>query len=121
MPKKTLVFIYNANSGVLNAARDLIHKTVSPQTYPCKLCDITYGITGMRRLWARFIKQSEFDSVFTYRDLAPKLYPHIELGALPAIFSIEESVAQELVSADEFNRIEDIPALISLLEIKLRG
>ena len=117
--RRTLVFVYNANSGVLNALADLVHKTVSPSTYPCKLCDITYGVTGMRRAWASFIKQADFKSVFTYRDLLPIHYPQILVGELPAIFLVEDLRAKEVISANEFIPLEDIPSLISLLESKM--
>ena len=117
--RRTLVFVYNANSGVLNALADLVHKTVSPSTYPCKLCDITYGVTGMRRAWASFIKQSDFKSVFTYRDLLPTQYPQIQVSDLPAVFVLGDSTSQEVISAEEFITLEDIPSLISHLESKI--
>jgi len=117
--RRTLVFVYNANSGVFNALTDLVHKTVSPSTYPCKLCDITYGVTGMRRAWATFIKQADFKSVFTYRDLLPTRYPQIQIDELPAVFLLEDSRANEVISANEFISLEDIPSLISLLESKM--
>ena len=37
-----LVFCYNAKSGFKNGLIDLFHKTISPKTYPCNLCAITY-------------------------------------------------------------------------------
>ena len=117
--RRTLVFVYNANSGVFNALADLVHKTVSPSTYPCKLCDITYGVTGMRRAWASFIQKSDFQSVFTYRDLVPTQYPQIQIGELPAVFLLEDSGAKEVISAKEFVSLEDIPSLISFLESKM--
>lgn len=41
MAKPRLVFVYAADSGVLNIAKDVIHKLVSSSTYPCHLCAIT--------------------------------------------------------------------------------
>jgi hypothetical protein len=46
-----LIFVYNADSGILNAIKDLIHKNVSPETYPCSLCAVTYDNLGMKREW----------------------------------------------------------------------
>ena len=34
----TLVFVYNADSGVFNALADAAHKIFSPRTYACNLC-----------------------------------------------------------------------------------
>jgi len=43
-----LIFVYNADSGLLNAMKDWAHKIVSPETYPCSLCALTYNNLGMR-------------------------------------------------------------------------
>ena len=38
-----LIFVYRANSGPTSLALDFIHKIVSPKTYSCNLCNVTYG------------------------------------------------------------------------------
>ncbi len=48
LTRPALVFVYNANSGLLNALLDMGHKVVSPRTYPCSLCALTYGSLGLR-------------------------------------------------------------------------
>lgn len=35
MSQPSLIFVYNANSGMWNTMLDTIHKTVSPETYQC--------------------------------------------------------------------------------------
>ena len=42
MSDLTIQFIYNAQSGKLNALFDIAHKVLSPQTYSCDLCQITH-------------------------------------------------------------------------------
>jgi len=51
-----LVFVYNADSGMLNLVKDIAHKLLSPSTYPCSLCDLTYSAFGERKSWIRFRK-----------------------------------------------------------------
>ena len=51
-----LVFVYNADSGMLNLVKDIAHKLLSPATYPCSLCDLTYSAFGERKSWVRFRK-----------------------------------------------------------------
>ena len=51
-----LVFVYNADSGMLNLVKDIAHKLLSPSTYPCSLCDLTYSAFGERKSWVRFRK-----------------------------------------------------------------
>ena len=40
---KKLIFIYNAKSGLVNEMIDFAHKIVSPETYECNLCAISYN------------------------------------------------------------------------------
>lgn len=44
----TLIFVYNAKSGLISAFGDMVHKIVSPATYPCSLCALTYGAVCAR-------------------------------------------------------------------------
>ena len=34
---------------------DFIHRLVSPETYPCRLCDLTYGRVLKKAGWRRFV------------------------------------------------------------------
>ena len=46
---QNLVVVYNAKSGGLNAVLDYVHKMVSPKTYNCNLCKLTYDNFGQIR------------------------------------------------------------------------
>ena len=48
---KTLIFVYNANAGLFNMMSDYAHKIISPETYECNLCALTYGNLGMKQKW----------------------------------------------------------------------
>ena len=48
--KRKFIFIYNAKGGRWNSTLDLVHKYVSPSTYKCSLCKITFNI-GMKEKW----------------------------------------------------------------------
>jgi hypothetical protein len=115
----TLIFVYNANGGVLSALGDMVHKIVSPATYPCSLCALTYGAVSMRREWRRFLDGAGLPSLFLYRDEFRSDLDMRDL-ALPAILlGGDASVPQVLVSADELGALPDLPALIALLEARL--
>ena len=47
--KRKFIFIYNAKGGRWNSTLDLVHKYVSPSTYKCSLCKITFNI-GMKEI-----------------------------------------------------------------------
>ncbi|MEJ7599930.1 MAG: hypothetical protein WKG01_18635 [Kofleriaceae bacterium] len=67
MPRE-LVFVYNADSGAWNKLLDAGPKLVSPSTYACRLCALTYGAVSMRAPWARFISELPHHVRFAYRD-----------------------------------------------------
>ena len=55
-----LIFIYNAKSGVVNELIDFAHKIVSPETYDCNLCAISYGAFAMKKKWSTYIETLPF-------------------------------------------------------------
>jgi hypothetical protein len=103
---QTLILVYNANAGLLNGALDLLHKTLSPSTYPCRLCAITYGPLGMRARWKAFLESLGPNLVFLHKDEYEGPEP------LPAILAGDGSV---LVSARDFAAIDSLDALQSAL------
>ncbi len=66
--KDGLIFVYNAKSGTLNAAIDYFHKIVSPETYNCNLCILTYDNFGKKKEWKAFLKNLEAPIQFLYAD-----------------------------------------------------
>ncbi len=42
----SLLFVYNADSGLVAGLFDSAHKLLSPSTYQCQLCTLTHGVTG---------------------------------------------------------------------------
>ncbi|MDX1689131.1 MAG: hypothetical protein R3248_14200, partial [Candidatus Promineifilaceae bacterium] len=69
-----LIFVYNAHSGLFNAALDGIHKLVSPESYPCELCALTYGAIAERDEWRQFRRRSEHEMVFYHKDEFEEAY-----------------------------------------------
>ena len=63
-----LIFVYNADGGILNMFKDLIHKNVSPETYLCSLCAVTYDNLGMKREWKQFVSSLGHEVEFPHRD-----------------------------------------------------
>lgn len=69
-----LIFVYNADSGPINAMLDAAHKFVSPQTYQCELCDLTHGILRERDVWLRFRESEQTPMEFLHKDEFLKAY-----------------------------------------------
>ena len=66
--RRELVFVYNADRGVWNKLFDAAHKVLSPATYACSLCALSYGAVSMRAPWSSFVSSLPHRVRFAYRD-----------------------------------------------------
>lgn len=118
MPQR-LLFVYNADGGRLAGLKDLFHKILSPATYPCSLCAVTYGATSMRPEWGKFIKELPVPVEFLHRDEFVRAHPRWAQHPLPAAFAATE--AGELtpfIDAPEMNAA-DLNGLMALVQARL--
>ncbi len=113
-----LIFVYNANVGIAAAILDSVHKTLSPATYDCSLCAITYGSFTMDRRWKAWLKTLPYDTVFHHRQDFRSAYPGVDV-ALPAILMSRDSGITTLMSGKEIAEAVTVDALIAALERKL--
>ena len=86
-----LLFVYNADGGLLPSLKDLFHKILSPATYPCSLCAVTYGATSMRPEWKEFVRGLPVPVEFLHRDEFLRDYPQWRAQQLPAAFALTAS------------------------------
>lgn len=113
--KPALVFVYNANSGLLNALLDMGHKVVSPRTYSCSLCALTYGTLGMRREWRAFTEQLGRPVEFLHADELRERYG-LRGAALPAVFTSSGGRLETLLTKTDLDRcgsLDDLKALVT--------
>ncbi|MFP6649039.1 MAG: hypothetical protein VB817_06245 [Pirellulaceae bacterium] len=113
----SLVFIYNARSGNLQALLDLVHKTLSPATYRCALCQLTYTFR-MRQQWREYLEGLPWDIEFRYFDQLVE-EARMLAGTLPACLLKSGNHRQLLLDADMINSCQDVAGLIVLLEEQL--
>jgi len=117
--RQTIVFVYNADSGVFNTLTDIAHKIFSPETYSCNLCAITYGNFSMRTEWQEFLKTIDAEMEFLHRDELQQQYGIVD-SALPAVFRKEGDTLTEWISADAINSCDTMAALKQLITAKLQ-
>ncbi|GAB2965421.1 hypothetical protein GCM10027048_38930 [Hymenobacter coalescens] len=116
---RQLLFVYNADSGLGHALLDAVHKLVSPATYPCTLCELTYGAARMRPQWKQFLQTLPLPARFLYRDQLPAAYPQLVDQPLPAVFVEDENgQVAPLVTAAEMQPLE-LAGLMTLLRQRL--
>ena len=111
-----LIFVYNADSGVLNMVKDWAHKIVHPSTYDCQLCKLTYGNTGMLKKWHKFVSGLSYDTLFLHYDELKKQYPNLKDTPLPCIF-VEQSknnCVKVILDAETINKQQTLDQLIDV-------
>ena len=69
-----LIFVYNADSGMMNTVKDIGHKLLSPATYDCFLCSLTHGAFRENPEWKAFRNTAHCEMVFLHRDEFEKQY-----------------------------------------------
>lgn len=106
----SLIFVYNADTGLANALLDTGHRVLKPQDYPCSLCMITYGPFGMKRDWKEFIAKLPYRVVFLHKNELPKNLKN-ELNDFPCLVLQKAQCTTILISGDEFREIEDLNML----------
>jgi len=118
-PAPRLILIYNADGGLLNAVKDAVHKIVSPATYPCSLCALTYGWVSMHDRWRRFLDSLPNPKVFHHRDDFAAAFPGLAVELPAMLWASDGAAPQVLVSATELDALPDLDALIALVEERL--
>jgi len=113
MPMK-LIFVYNANSGFLDKIFDGAHKIVSPSTYDCNLCAITFGAFSEDELWKAYREHSEASMEFYHKDEFLEQYKSKWLPAydFPIILSENGMELEVFISSEELDALSTSEALI---------
>jgi len=115
-----LLFVYNAEAGALNGLLDTLHKTLSPGTYSCSLCRLTYGAVSMRAEWKQFVQDLGVPIRFMHRREFVAEFPLLREQPLPAAFWQNATGAWELlVSKAEFDEV-DLTKLMQLVRSRLQ-
>jgi hypothetical protein len=112
--KATLIFVYNANSGMFNALTDIAHKIFSPETYACNLCALTHSNFGVRREWKEFIESLDVPTEFLHSDELKDGFG-LEGVELPAVFIKKGGEPELLIGSDDINSCRTMDELKRLI------
>ena len=118
---RTLFFVYNANSGLLNSAFDSLHKLFSPQTYSCHLCAITHGYFGAKKEWEQCVKELEYAVEYFHKDEWIELYPEFKNKKdkkFPAVYICSNGGNKEILSAEQLEEMNLADLIKVLKELK---
>ena len=113
------LIVYNADGGIVNMVKDGLWKILSPDTYPCSLCAVSYGPVSMRAAWRKYLKTLSNEVVIHHKDDFAQDYPDHGI-ALPAILLCEEGkMPQVLIDKEEMDTLQDVDELIGLTRLRL--
>lgn len=112
-----LFFVYNAKTGFGNMVLDGLHKAISPSTYPCGLCAITYHAVGKRKAWKEYLEGINVPVRFYYTDSIPAEFD--KNFEYPAVLRYENSSVSLILDKQDFAAINDLNEFIVLLEEKV--
>ena len=113
-----LLFVYNANSGKLNALFDAGHKLFSPSTYKCGLCALTYNTFTENTVWKTYRKESNIDMKFYHKDEFEATFPNVKM-IYPTILKLEGNQLTTVLNSDVLNEIKGVEGLIEKLKASL--
>ncbi len=105
-----LIFVYNADSGLLSTMFDLGHKILNPETYECNLCSLTYGNFTENKKWKEFRKNLQVEMEFLHRNEFERKY-EVQVD-YPAILAFTNKIEVE-ISKKELNEYKTPDELIS--------
>lgn len=118
MPK-TLHFVYNADGTPSAILRDFIHRLRSPETYPCRLCDLTYGRFIKRGDWQRFTDSLGIACSFHLRNVCLRRHPEFAGARFPAVYLERDGNLTEFISAEAIEAVTTLDALKELVSKKV--
>ncbi len=114
-----LVFVYNADSGLINTVKDFWHKALRPSTYQCNLCQTTFGTFGAKKEWKTFISDLGIDSEFLHKDEFEEKYD-VKDAKYPSAYILKNGSLTVFITQEEMNKVATITEMEELVSSKLK-
>ena len=119
-----IIFIYNANSDKGSQLLDFAHKIMSPATYDCQLCSLTFGKFTENSRWKDFRKDlvaKGYKPSFLHKDEFKKDYKS-KFGhafTFPIILLETEYDLEVMVTTAQLNDLKTTQELIGVVKASL--
>ncbi len=115
LPDRSLVFVYNADSGILPRMKDMSSRGAAPGKDACNLYAVTFSPIGMKKEWKRFIQDLGTPVRFLSRNEFSSEF-RTTTATFPAVFLQNGNDLIPFISTDEINRCAQLEDLISLVQ-----
>ena len=114
-----LLLIYNADSGLLNSARESLFKVFAPSKVSCSLCALTHGLLTVKSDWRLFLDSLPLAIDEYHRDEFAEAFPDLDI-ALPAIMvAVGENEPNVLIAAHEIDAMSHLDQLSERVQDRL--
>lgn len=118
--ERKLVFVYNADSGVISLVKDFWKKILRPTSYECNLCMQTFGAFSMKKDWKSFINNLNINTEFLHRDEFEQNYD-VKDAKYPSAYIYDDGQLNLLISEDEMNAIRSLDEMEVLVLGKIKN
>jgi|WetSurMetagenome_2_1015567.scaffolds.fasta_scaffold229393_2 hypothetical protein len=116
---KTILFVYNADSGVLAGMKDYCTGGGTPPGRGCcNLSAITFSPVGMKKDWKRYVRELKIPSRFMDRNEFAAEFGQA-ITSFPAVLLRRGRELALLLSTDELNRCRELEDLTGLLDMRI--
>jgi len=116
--EKKIIFVYNADSGVVSVVKDFWKKILRPSSYQCNLCKQTFGIFSIKKDWKSFIENLNIDTEFLHRNEFEEKY-EINDAKYPSAYIQDNSNLTLFITQDEMNTVKTLNEMESLISKKV--
>ena len=103
----------------MNAVLDTAHKILSPSTYQCQLCQLSYGLVKENQAWRAFRESLQEEVVFLHRDEFEEQFA--QKFDYPVLLRENGDDFEVLLTAKQFNAVTDTQSLIDVCKKVIAG
>ncbi len=115
---RSLLFVYNADSGIMLAIKDSVSRMADSGSGRCNLLAVTFSPVGMKKEWKRFIQNLGIPVRFLSRDEFNAEFRTVD-STFPAAFLQSGKDLFIFLSTEEINQCAGLEDLISLVQQRL--
>ena len=115
---KKVIFVYNANSGVVSVVKDFWKKILRPRSYECNLCLQTFSTFGMKKGWKNFIQNLDIETEFLHKDEFEEKY-EINDAKYPSAYIQDNGNFNLFITQDEMNTVKSLNEMETLVSKKV--
>lgn len=120
--QKTLLFVYNTDSGVLQSFKDFSSGKAASSggADTCNLSAITHSPVGIKKEWKRFCKDMEIPSRSLDRnEYSAEFGSRHPQASFPVVLVQKGTELGVFISTEDLNRCRDLNDLIALMKSRL--